>query len=141
MNAANVAFSSAARRRLLCPGDGTSIMGETPASRRRTLVSAIMAARGADEVVSFRAGDDAVVYEGRTLRLEVGDDERPRLEALLEEYHALKIEEPATRKAEEGVVYLSAVTDPKHAADFVEALFRQVYGADEDYKLQAERRG
>ena len=116
-------------------------MGETPASRRRTLVSAVVEARGADEAVTFLAGDDAVVYEDRTLRLEVGGDERRRLEALLEEYHVFKIEEPATRKAEEGVVYLSAVTDPKHAADFVEALFRQVYGADEDYELRAERRG
>ena len=115
-------------------------MGETPASRRRTLVSAIVAARSAGEVVSFRAGDDAVVYEDRTLRLEVGGDERRRLEALLEKYHVFKIEDPATRKAEEGVVYLSAVTDPKHAADFVEALFRQVYGADEGYDLRVERR-
>ena len=116
-------------------------MGETPASRRRTLVSAIVAARGADEAVTVRAGDDVVVYEDRRLRLEVGDDERRRLEALLEEYHVFKIEEPATRKAEEGVVHLSAVTDPKHAADFLESVFREMYGAGPDYDLHVERRG
>ena len=75
-----------------------------------------------------------------TLRLEVGGDERRRLEALLEEYHVFKIEEPATRKAEEEVVHLSAVTDPKHAADFVESVFREAYGADEGYELRVERR-
>ena len=140
MNAANVAFSLAARRRLLCSGDGTSGMVSTPEARRQAIVKAVVEARTADEAVTVRAGDDVVVYEDRRLRLEVGGDERRRLEALLEEYHVFKIEEPATRKAEEGVVHLSAVTDPKHAADFVEALFRQVYGAHEDYELRVERR-
>ena len=140
MNAANVAFSSAARRRLLCPGGETSDMASTPEARRRVIVEAVVEARTADETVTFLADDGRVDYEDRRLRVEVDVDERDRLEALLEEYHVFKIEDPATRKAEEGVVYLSAVTDPKHAADFVEALFRQVYGADEGYDLRVERR-
>ena len=37
--------------------------------------------------------------------------------------------------AERRQTIVSAVTDPKHAADFVEALFRTVYGADEGYDL------
>ncbi len=115
-------------------------MDETPAARRRTIVSAIVAARRDDEAVTFLAGDDlgAVDYEDRTLRLAVDDGERRRLEALLEEYHAFKMRQPETRKADEGVVYLSAVTDPKHAADFVEALFREVYGAGEGYALRTD---
>ena len=110
-------------------------MSETPAERRQDIVSAVVGARQTDEAVRFAAGAGSVVYDDRTLRLEVDADERERLESLLEEYHVFKLQQPETRKADAGVVYLSAVTDPKHAADFVEALFRTVYGADEGYEL------
>ena len=82
-----------------------------------------------------------VTYRNRRLRVEADDDERDRLEALLSEYHVFKVQQPDTRKADEGIVYLSAVTDPKHAADFVEALFREVYGAGREYELRVEGRG
>ncbi|WP_254840403.1 hypothetical protein [Natronomonas marina] len=114
-------------------------MAATPAERRQAIVSAIVDARRTDESATFvvdRAG--SVVYDDRTLRVELDADERERLEALLEEYGVFKLRQPETRKAETGVVYLSAVTDPKHAADFVEALFRQVYGAEEGYELAVE---
>jgi hypothetical protein len=100
------------------------------------LVGAIVAARKNDESVVFEAADARVTYEDRTLLLSVTDDERERLDALLEEYHVFKIEQPATRKAEAGTVYLSAVTDAKHAADFVDSLFGEVYDADEGYDLR-----
>jgi hypothetical protein len=106
------------------------------AERRRELVGAIVAARKKDESVVFEAADARVTYENRTLLLSVTDAERERLDALLEEYHVFKIEQPATRKAESGTVYLSAVTDAKHAADFVDSLFSEVYDADEGYDLR-----
>lgn len=108
-----------------------------PAARRQLLVKAVIEARKADEQVVFEGEGNRVEYENQALRLELDDDQRQRLEALLDEYHVFKIEQPATRKADAGVVYLSAVTDAKHAADFIEALFREVYGADEGYELIA----
>lgn len=124
-------------------------MEDDPEGRRRAMVAAVVAARRDDEPVTFAAdldeGDGTaadrtrVVYEDRSLRLELDDGRRERLEALLSEYRVFKVEQPATRKAAPGVVSLSAVTDPKHAADFLEALFREVYGAPEDYGLRIER--
>ena len=147
MNAANVAFSSAvgrrprgAERRLLVASDGTFGMVSTPEARRQAIVEAVVEARKADEAVVFAAADGRIEYEDRRLRIEADGDERDRLEALLSEYHVFKLEGPATRKADEGVVYLSAVTDPKHAADFVEALFREVYGAGLEYDLRVGHR-
>ena len=116
-------------------------MASTPEARRRVIVEAVVEARTADEAVAFLADDGRVDYEDRRLRVEVEADERDRLEALLSEYHAFKIRQPDTRKAPAGVVHLSAVTDPKHAADFVEALFREVYGAEAAYDLRVGRRG
>lgn len=109
---------------------------DDPRSRRQALVSAIVEARRTDESIAFAGAGARVTYADRTIRLELDADERERLDALLAEYHVFKVEQPTTRKADGGVVYLSAVTDPKHAADFVEGLFREVYGAPEDYELQ-----
>ena len=122
-------------------------MDDDPESRRRAMVSAVVSARRDDESVTFESrpgGADQrdpprVVYEDRSLRLEVDDAGRERLEALLSEYRVFKVAQPETRKADPGVVHLSAVTDPKHAADFVEALFREVHGAPADYELAVER--
>ena len=115
-------------------------MASTPAARRQAIVSAIVDARRTDGSVAFRPADtgDRVAYENRRLRIEVGPEQRAGLQALLAEYHVFKLQQPATRKADEGVVYLSAVTDPKHAADFVDALFRDVYGFDADYELRVD---
>ncbi|CAI50545.2 uncharacterized protein NP_4908A [Natronomonas pharaonis DSM 2160] len=114
-------------------------MGATDAEgRRRLLVEHILAVRRDGGTVTFVAGDTRVGYEDRRLRLDAAADERERLATLLSEYHVFKIKQPETRTADDGVVYLSAVTDAKHAADFVEALFRTVYGADEDYELRVE---
>jgi hypothetical protein len=58
-----------------------------------------------------------------------------RLDAVLAEFPVFKVAHPETRKADEGVVHVSAIADPKHAADFVETLFREVYDRPEDYRL------
>jgi hypothetical protein len=109
---------------------------DTPGGRKRSFVRRIVESRRAGESVVFEAGGATIGYEDRTLRVELTSDERDRLEELLEAYHVFKIKQPETRKADGSIVYLSAVTDAKHAADFVEALFRDVYGLSEAYELQ-----
>lgn len=121
------------------PGDrGPGMAADTPAGRRQLLVARIVESRQRGEATVFRAGDASVEYDDRALRLDVGPEERDRLDALLSAYHVFKIKQPETRKAAEGVCHLSAVTDAKHAADFLEALFREVYGLGEGYTLRAE---
>ncbi|MFW5963870.1 MAG: hypothetical protein ACOCQM_03315 [Natronomonas sp.] len=111
----------------------------TSDDRRRLIVEAIVAhRRGGGDPVVFEGAESRIKYDDRRLRLELDDDERGRLEALLSAYHVFKIKQPDTRKADDGVVYLSAVTDPKHAADFVESLFRDLYDADAGYELRIE---
>lgn len=109
---------------------------DDPETRRRALVRSIVEARRTGDPVVLEGVDRSVTYEDRALELAVDSDERDRLEGLLSEYHVFKVKQPETRKADPGVVYLSAVTDPKHAADFLEALFREVYGAPEGYELR-----
>ncbi|MFQ3319211.1 MAG: hypothetical protein ACI8UR_001474 [Natronomonas sp.] len=110
---------------------------ETPSERRQLLVESVVAHRkGGDEAIVFEGVDRPVEYDDQRLRLELDADERDRLDSLLSEYHVFKIKQPETRKADDGVVYLSAVTDPKHAADFIEALFRDVYAAAKTYELR-----
>jgi hypothetical protein len=103
-------------------------------------VDAITAHRLRDsEGVTFESDEGRVEYADRTLTLTVEPDERERLDALLEEFPVFKIEQPATRKAPEGVVHVSAIADPKHAADFVDACFRSVFEAEADYELRVVR--
>jgi len=115
-------------------------MASTQAARQQAIVSAIVEARRTDGSVAFLAAGtgDRIAYEDRRLRIEVDPEKRAGLETLLAEYHVFKLQQPATRKADEGVVYLSAVTDPKHAADFVDALFREVHGVEADYELRVD---
>jgi hypothetical protein len=115
-------------------GDGDAL--DDPETRRRALVRAVVEARRTETPVAFEGAGHSITYADRTLRLEAGPDERDRLDELLSEYRVFKVKQPETRKADPGVVHLSAVTDPKHAADFLEALFRTVYGADEGYELR-----
>lgn len=110
---------------------------DSPGQRRQLLVRRIVESRRRDEATVFRAGDASVEYDDRVLRLDVDPAERDRLDSLLSAYHVFKIKQPETRKAAEGVCHLSAVTDAKHAADFLEALFREVYGCGEGYELRA----
>ncbi len=108
---------------------------ETPDDRKRSFVRHVVESRRTDEPVGFEAEGVAIEYDDRRIRLTVEAAERERLEALLEAYHVFKIKQPETRKADDGVVYLSAVTDAKHAADFLEALFSDVYRLGNDYEL------
>lgn len=129
---------------------------DDPGDRRTLLVRAVMDARRAGEPVTLRADGSksssarrtssdergesdgiAVEYADRRLRFAVDDDGRAALEALLDDYPVFKVKQPETRKADEGVVHVSAIADPKHVADFLEAAFRRVYGLPEGYRLRA----
>ncbi len=109
---------------------------DTPDDRKRSFVRRIVEARRADESAVFEAEGVTIEYDDRIIRLEVGSAQRDRLEELLGAYRVFKIKQPETRKAEDGVVYLSAVTDAKHAADFLESLFRDVHELREGYELR-----
>ncbi len=115
----------------------TLMPADTPTERRALLVRRITDSRRTGESAVFEAEGATVEYDDRVLRLEIGTDERDRLEELLSAYHVFKIKQPETRKADGDTVYLSAVTDAKHAADFVESLFREVYGAGKRYELRS----
>jgi hypothetical protein len=108
---------------------------DTPAGRKQLLVGRIIEARRSGDPVTFAAEGIEVTYDDRTIEIEITPEARERLESLLSAYHVFKIKQPETRKAENGVVVLSAVTDAKRAADFVESLFREVHGLDEGYVL------
>ena len=109
---------------------------ETPERRRRLLVSQLVESRRSNEPVVFEASGRSIEYDDRVIRLELDADERNRLETLRSTYHVFKIKQPETMKADGGVVYLSAVTDAKHAADFVDSLFREVYGLGDEFELR-----
>lgn len=110
-------------------GERLGLVAETIAAHRE---------RGSEGAV-FEGAGGRVEYADRVLTLELDGPARERLEDLLGEFPVFKIEQPATRKAPEGVVHVSAIADPKHAADFVEGVFRMVYGADEGYELRVVR--
>jgi hypothetical protein len=108
-----------------------------------------------DAVSTHRArGSEGAVFEGvgaggdRRVRVEYADrlfafavsaDERDALDGHLGSFPVFKIKQPETRKAESGTVYVSAIADPKHAADFLEGAFRNVYDLPADYELRVVR--
>lgn len=134
-----------------------------PGSRRTLLVRRLMERRGQrDELVvcagehsepannasgeaESRASDPVesrderrIRYGDRQLTLFPDATERDRLDELLDEYPVFKLDAPATRKSEDGTVYVSAVADPKHLADFIEDCCRQVYDLPTGYALSVE---
>lgn len=106
---------------------------DTPTDRRALYAEAVAASRrrGGERVV-FAAGDDRLVL-AEDLHFELDGEGRAALDELLGEFPVFKLAQPATRKADEGEVYVSAVTDAKHLADFVDEAFLRVYGHDDGY--------
>jgi len=109
-----------------------------PTDRRRLLVRRLMSHRGQSDTVTVSAGERRLHYGDRLLELSLGPDERGRLDDLLDEYPVFKVKQPATRKADDDTVYVAAVADPKHLADFIEDCCRRVYGFPETYPLRVE---
>ena len=119
-------------------------------TRRAKIAEAITAHRkgGSQSPVLFVAGepaDDAdpaerpfVDYEDRQITVDVSDAERERLDELMSEFSVFKIAQPATRKAPDSVVCVSAIADAKHAADFVDRIFLDVFETGPSYDLFVE---
>jgi len=109
-----------------------------PTDRRRLLVRRLMSHRGQSDTVTVRAEERTLHYGDRLLELSVDERERDRLDDLLDDYPVFKIKQPATRKADDDTVYLAAVADPKHLADFIEDCCRRVYELPDTYPLRVE---
>ena len=134
-----------------------------PGSRRTLLVRRLMERRGQRDELVVHAGERSepadsasgeaesrasdpvesrderrIRYGDRQLTLFPDATERDRLDELLDEYPVFKLDAPATRKSEDGTVYVSAVADPKHLADFIEDCCQQVYGLPAGYVLSVE---
>jgi hypothetical protein len=128
-------------------GGVTRFEATDPAERLGLAVDAITAhrARSSDGVVfEGHPSDDAggthtVEFTDRLLRLELAPDARERLDELLGAFPVFKMKQPETRKADPGVVFVSAIADPKHAAEFVDNAFREAYAFGDDYELRVVR--
>lgn len=109
----------------------------TPRDRLSLVVESITAHRkhNSDGTV-FETDAGRLTYDDRTITLELTETERERLDTLFESYPVFKIEQPATRKAPEGEIHVSALADPKHTADFVESVFRDVFEQGDEYELR-----
>ncbi|MFD1514861.1 hypothetical protein [Halomarina rubra] len=113
---------------------------DTPRDRLVAFVRAITAERtSGGDGVAFVAQETRLTYADRTVTLSCSPTERERLDELLGEYPVFKVKQPETRKAPEDVVVLSAIADPKHLADFLESVFREVFEAAEGFELRVER--
>ncbi|RRJ30378.1 hypothetical protein [Halocatena pleomorpha] len=107
--------------------DRLALITETIAAHRK---------RDSDRVV-FKTDTARVEYADRTITLDVSDGAQDRLNDVLASFPVFKIEQPATRKAPTGTVHVAAIADPKHIADFIERIFREVYQHGPGYELRA----
>lgn len=122
----------------------------SPADRKRLAVRAIARHRSREDGVDFvaRASDRQVgiTYADRIITLDLGEagaatdagSARAALDELLASFPVFKLQQPETRKAQDGIVHVSALADPKHAADFIEACYREVFGLGPAYELVVE---
>lgn len=86
-------------------------------------------AEGAPPWVQY-AGDEGV------LNVDCGDEELARLEGLLEEFSAFKIRERTEPEEAEGTnLRVGALADAGRIGQFVDRLFRDVYGLDDGFRL------
>ena len=134
------------------PGGMTRFDADDPAGRQKLVAAAVAAHReraspfltlesdaaavGEDETAPWLqfAGDEGVV------NLDCTDDERDRLEGLLAEFPAFKIRELHEPEEAEGTnVRIGALADAGRIGQFVDRVFREVYGLDEDFRLWVAR--
>jgi hypothetical protein len=141
------AFSVRPKRPAL---EGTLMPATSPADRKRLAVRAIAGHRSREDGIDFvaRDGDRTVGlrFADRTITLDLGEagdgtdvgPARAALDELLASFPVFKLQQPETRKADDGTVYVSALADAKHAADFLEACCRDVFGLGAAYELSVE---
>ncbi|MDG5777278.1 hypothetical protein VB773_09040 [Haloarculaceae archaeon H-GB2-1] len=118
----------------------TRFDAETPEKRRALVAEAVLAHRKRDSERTVFETDSTdpptrIVFGDGQVEFAVDDEERERLTDLLGEFPVFKVAQPETRKAPEETVYVSAITDPKHAADFVDTAFRTVYDLTDDFRV------
>lgn len=116
-----------------------------PADRRRLLAQAVADNRSREAAVTFvgRDGDRQarLSYGDRAVAMDLARAERPQraareaLDEVLAEFPVFKLQQPETRKAREGEVFVSALADAKHAADLLETCFLEVFGLETGYEL------
>lgn len=107
----------------------------TPADRRALYAEAVTAHRKrGSERAAFVADGHCIELTETGVRFELDEGSRAALESLLAEYPVFKVAQPATRKAPDAVVFVSAVTDAKHLGDFLDDAFRHVFDLPEDYE-------
>lgn len=117
------------------PDERTVLFAEAiTAHRKRNSEETAMEARNEGDPAAVR-----LVYEDGTVTFQLSEERRERLDDLLAEFPVFKIQQPETRKSPAGTVHVSAIADPKSAADFLEAAFRQVYGFPPDYRVWVVR--
>jgi hypothetical protein len=119
-----------------------------PADRRRLLAQAVAdhRSREADVTVVGRDGDRQarISYGDRVVAMDLAHAGHPQraardaLDEVLADFPVFKLKQPETRKAREGEVFVSALADAKHAADFLETCFREVFGLGQGYELSVE---
>ncbi len=118
----------------------TRFEADDAAGRLSLLAEAVAAnRRRPGEGVVVESDSGRAEYDDRRVRLELDGAAQDRLAGLLGSFPAFKRKQPDTRKAPERVVYVSAVADPKRVADFLEGVFREVFGEPEGYELRVVR--
>ncbi len=135
---------------------------DDPAGRRKLAAEAIRAHReraspyvtleadpadvtgGASDGPDGTADDDPekpspwIQFSEDVLNLDVTDEERERLDALLSEFPAFKVRQLEQPETAEGTnVRIGALADAARTAQFVDRAFQEVYGLPEDYRLWA----
>ena len=130
----------------------TRFDADTPTERRKLFAEAVTAhrKRGSPFLTVEIASDPAldgtdddgdplpgpwIQFAEKTFNLDVTDDERERLEALLDDFREFRIDEVSSPEESEGTnVRITARSDANRLAGFVDRAFQEVYGRDEDYR-------
>jgi hypothetical protein len=130
----------------------TRFEADTPAERRKLFAEAVTAhrKRGSPFLTITVEADpeiDGVDDDGdplpepwiqfaeQTFNLDVTDEERERLESLLDDFREFRIDDVTSPEESEGTnVRITARSDANRLAGFVDRAFVEVYGRDDDYR-------
>ncbi|WP_142859223.1 hypothetical protein [Salinigranum halophilum] len=130
----------------------TRFDADTPAERRKLFAEAVTAHRtrgsafltievDADPALDGTDDDGDpmpgpwVQFSEQTFNLDVTDDERARLETLLDQFREFRVEELSSPEEADGTnLRITARSDANRLAGFVDHVFQHVYGRDEDYR-------
>ncbi len=133
----------------------TRFSAETPTERRKLVVDAITAHRertspfctlqaDIENTLENEADteDDGlppwIQFGERTLNMDCTDEEIERLNELLREFPAFKVEQLESPEDADGTnIRISAKADANRIAQFVERAFREVYGCSESVTIWA----